>query len=71
MSLKTLLLSYSRRHIQVFDEDWEFLEKHFGMQSRKRIGAGTMCRNIIHVYVKKIRANAQAQLDQKDPPDDD
>jgi len=58
MSRKSLF-PQSRRHIWVYDQDWEFLEKAFGA----RLGVGPAIRNILHIYVGNLKDRAQAQLD--------
>lgn len=45
----------SRRHIWVYDEDWEFLEKMFG----EALGTGKAIRNIIHNYVGNLQAREE------------
>lgn len=53
----------SRRHILVFDDDWEFLERSFGPSSESRLGVGPAIRQIIHIYVGNLRNNVQAKVD--------
>jgi hypothetical protein len=64
MSRKTEIPS-SRRHIFVYDEDWEFLEKAYGNASENRMGVGPAIRNIIHVYVGSLKAKVQKKVDGK------
>jgi hypothetical protein len=45
----------SRRHIFVYDEDWEFLETNFGLTSQARIGTSATIREIIHKWVKHLK----------------
>ena len=51
-------LPKSRRHIFVYDEDWEFLERHFGPRAptSQRIGVGNISAEIIHAKVAELRA---------------
>ena len=61
MSKKTDLPSTSR-HVKIFDEDWDFLDAHFGRLSRKPIGVSKAIRAIIHAYKNRMIANADATL---------
>lgn len=62
MSRKAIL-PQSRHHILVFDEDWEFLERHFGNQSVSRIGTSSAIRTIIHAKCNGLRALQNNALD--------
>lgn len=53
----------SRRHILVYNEDWEFLEKAYGNASESRLGVGPAIRNIIHAYVNSLKAKVQRRVD--------
>jgi hypothetical protein len=56
-------LPQSRRHILVFDEDWDFLERAFGIGSPNRFGVGPAIRQIIHAKVKDMKAKLVAKRD--------
>lgn len=60
---KKLEAPQSRRHIWVFDEDWEFLERYFGKASENRTGVGPTIRRIIQIYVGNLRALEQKRID--------
>ena len=60
---KKALLPQSRRHILVYDEDWEFLEAEYGTDSASKIGVSAAVRTIIHGYVVRLRAKATAEYD--------
>lgn len=62
---KKSLLPQSRRHIWVYDEDFEYLEKAFGKDTPSRMGVGPMVREIIHTYVKALRAREAARVEQR------
>ena len=62
------VLPQGRRHIWVYDEDWEFLTEHFGPDSPSKMGVGPSIRNIVHIYVKRLRAKQQELIDQKEEP---
>ena len=46
----------SRRHIQIYDQDWEYLNKRF-------IDPGPIGRQMVHLAVKQLR---QRELDRAD-----
>lgn len=48
-------LPQRRRHVIVFDEDWEFLLRHYGADTDARLGAGAAVRQIVHARVKQLR----------------
>jgi len=54
-----------RRHLIIYDEDWEWLEATF-----QSIGhtPGVLVREIIHNHVKKARASYTKALDATMPP---
>ncbi len=54
----------SRRHVFIYDKDWEFLEAHYGLQSDSKMGTGATVREIIHNYVERLKARTQQSLDQ-------
>lgn len=58
----------SRRHIWVFDDDWEYLEKKFGPATESRFGVGPAIRQIIHLYVGNLRAKEQSLVDNQKGP---
>ena len=65
---KKARLPQSRRHILVYDEDWEWLDTHFGATSPRPIGVGPSCREIIHKHVQDIKAKFQEALDTSPEP---
>ncbi len=56
-------LPQSRRHVLIFDEDWEFLEANYGQYSANRIGVGVAVRRIVHQQVRFLRQKAQDLAD--------
>lgn len=56
-------LPSSRRHIIIFDEDWELLESLYGPRGAKPIGISVAIRAILHQKCKAIR---QTMADRKD-----
>lgn len=58
---KALHLPSRPRHIRIWDEDWAFLEQHFGRTSARPIGATKAIRSIVHSFVERIKANAHAE----------
>ncbi len=55
----------SRRHVIIFDEDWDFLLDHYGPHSDSRHSAGWAIRQLVHKGVLQLRASAQALADQR------
>lgn len=45
------------RHVLIYDEDWEFLERYFGAGAprHRRVGCGCVCREYIHGGVMELR----------------
>ena len=45
------------RHVLIYDEDWEFLERYFGAGAprHRRTGCGHICREYIHEGVMELR----------------
>lgn len=59
-------LPYSRHHILIYDEDWEFLEKAYGKGSpHEALGISGAIRAIIHQKVLGLKAKINQQLDQQ------
>ncbi len=48
----------SKHHIALFDEDWDFLEYHYGRQSTNQLGTSAAIRAIIHRHVMVMRSLA-------------
>lgn len=53
----------SRRHILVYDEDWEWLMEHFGPMSGRPFGVGPSIREIVHKHVNGLRTRVQERID--------
>lgn len=53
----------SRRHILIYDEDWDWLMQHFGAGSLHPIGVGPAIRAIIHKHVRDLQARAQVRME--------
>ena len=64
---KRSVLPQSRRHILVYDEDWEFLDTAFGKDTEKPIGVGVAIRQLIHASVSRMKADIQRALDASPP----
>jgi hypothetical protein len=60
---KKNLIPQSRRHILVYDEDWEFIEENYGKDSDSKIGTGKAIRSIIHSYVKALKEKANNAIE--------
>ena len=61
-------LPHSRRHVSLYDEDWEFLTTHFGNDSGNRLGVSASIRALVHQYVTRLRAKAVELLDETPRP---
>jgi len=64
---KRSVLPQARRHILVYDEDWEFLDSAYGKDSDKPIGVGVAIRQLVHASVLRIKAQMQQALDGASP----
>lgn len=49
------------RHVRIWDEDWEFLEMHFGRNSRRPIGSTKAIRSIVHSWIERLKAAADTE----------
>ena len=56
---KKSILPQSRRHVLIFNEDWEFLERSFGAS----ISVSEAIRKIVHQRCNDLRARVQRRLD--------
>ncbi len=56
---KSEILAQSPRHILVYDEDWDYIETHFGRDSPAKLGAGKAIRGIVHSFVRRLKAKAE------------
>lgn len=52
------------RHIQIFEEDWDFLEANFGRHTARPLGAGRAIRDLVHARVRSMRERQNLALDQ-------
>ena len=55
------------RHLQIFEEDWLFLDANFGLRSAHPIGVNKAIRNIVHSRVKALRAKQIGAIDEASP----
>jgi hypothetical protein len=51
----------------VFDEDWAYITSTYGISSPNPIGAGEMCKSMIHAYVRALKAKAIRRIDEAEP----
>lgn len=61
-------LPQSRRHVFIFDEDWDFLEQNYGASAlipSNRIGTSGAIKLILHRHIKLLRARQQEAADQR------
>lgn len=61
------------RHILIYDDNWEFLERYFGTNAprTRRYGTGYMCRKIIDEKVKEMKERMQLLLSEEEMEDAD
>lgn len=52
----------SRRHVWIYDEDWEFLQSLYGAGGKTEVGTSKMIRNIIQIFVKRKREEMNKAL---------
>ena len=43
------------RHIEIYEADWEFLQRHFGRESEAKLGVSVAIRKIIRKAVRAYR----------------
>lgn len=55
-------LHSTRRHVHIFDDDWEFLIDHYGRASAKPITASAAVRTMVHLFVKRLKAKAEEEM---------
>jgi len=63
---KKNLLPASRRHVMMFDEDWEWLEAQYGSNSPSKIGVAEAVRIVVHNFCKKQREAVNQRLSAPD-----
>ena len=56
-------LPMTRRHITIYDEDWDYLHRVYGKGTEADIGVSAAIRSIIHKKVTGIRARAEAEAE--------
>lgn len=62
---KRSLIPQSRRHVHVYDEDWEFLAGIYSPDNGTSIrGPSHAIREIVHRQVGKIRERSERMIDQ-------
>lgn len=54
------ILPQHRRHIHVYDDDWDFLETHF---ANSGVSPGVAVREMIHKWVVDLRRRVNERLD--------
>ena len=52
---RKLALPHTRHHLEIFDEDWTFLERLYGPKG-SRYGTGPAIRHIVHGKVAAMKA---------------
>lgn len=54
------------RHLRIYDEDWEFLELHYG----KTLGVSKAIRSIVHARVVAMRDKVAQKMDERRDQDE-
>jgi hypothetical protein len=54
-------------HIEINEDDWEFLTENFGKHTANPIGPGPAIRAIVHSKVKGLRAKIIGAIDEMMP----
>lgn len=57
-----------RRHVQIYEEDWEYLMRAYGPGSPTRFGVGPAIRQIVHAKVAALKAKYQELVDSRKQP---
>lgn len=52
------LLPQNRRHVMIYDEDWEFINDHYGPRGPNPVGISAAIKTILHSHISKLRAKA-------------
>jgi hypothetical protein len=60
---KKVELPQTRRHILIFDEDWEYLTESYGAGGAKPIGVSAAIRKIVHAKVLGLRDRVNSAID--------
>lgn len=63
MSGRKAARPHTPRHIPIFDEDWEFLDKMYGPGSASKLGIGPTIRQVVHIFVTAQRAKEQEAVE--------
>lgn len=64
MSAPSKNIPKSRHHVWINDEDWDFLCQAYGSGSVSQVGASQIVREIVHIYVSRLREQANRNLSQ-------
>ena len=57
------------RHIELYKEDWDFLNTNFGKHSPLSVGPGRIIRDLVRKKVRALRAAQIGSLDEIVPGD--
>lgn len=57
-------LPKTRRHLHLYNEDWELLERVYGRDSVSKIGASAAIRKIIHDRCVRLRQKLADMVDE-------
>ena len=55
------------RHIQIYEDDWNFLNDNFGRGTEKPLGASKAIRLIVHRYCNAVRQSQIKSIDEIGP----
>lgn len=57
--MRKIELPQSRRHVWMFDEDWEYLRSKYGGD----VGPSQATRMIVHRWIQQLKEKEQAAID--------
>ena len=60
---KRAVLPQSRRHILIYDEDWDYLDAAYGPGSQSKYGTSAAIRTFLHAKVLQLKARASEAAD--------
>lgn len=52
---RTPPLPVTKRHVAIYDEDWDFLDTHYGRYSASQLGISAAIREIVHRRVRELQ----------------
>lgn len=63
--VRPVIKPQSPHHIYIFDEDWQWIEEHYGPKSESKIGISQFIRSLVHKFVSNMRDREVTEIDRK------